>query len=360
MDKKIILKPVRNSGFIFEKEQEKDYIKKRCFNPDMPLGAESPLDEPPVVFEDGHGWHNEGTRAEPEMQFNRHFDSYSCVIFAIAKSLVAYLNKVYGVKTTISEMYGAFVGKVKPYQGTSIKNGLEGFRIKGWVKDEDYPFTPETTLKQFFAKPPLEIQIKAKGKLTKWKVHWEQIAYSGNVDHGLIISSLRKTPVIGTGFAWASYYGEGIYYDYNNQANHAFLIDDWADEKDYDLIAYDNYPQDNQFDTDSKAEEFEKKLARNYKIWSAHRVWLTPVNNSIISKIMDYFVRLKNGTIYWGKSNTNKIQMITKENAGFAAITHIMRKDGESAINIDDDKLKDYEITEEFFGKEELGINKKL
>lgn len=75
---------------------------------------------------------------------------------------------------------------------------------------------------------------------------------------------------------------------------------------------------------------------------------------------MDYFVRIKNGTIYWGKKNTNKIQMITKENAGFAAITHIMRKEGENTINIDDDKLKDYEITEEFFGKEELGISKKL
>jgi hypothetical protein len=75
---------------------------------------------------------------------------------------------------------------------------------------------------------------------------------------------------------------------------------------------------------------------------------------------MDFFRRLSNGAIYWGKGGTNKIQKITPENAGLAAITHIMRRAGEDTKNISDDELKDYEQTEEFFGNSELGINKDL
>ena len=84
-------------------------------------------------------------------------------------------------------------------------------------------------------------------------------------------------------------------------------------------------------------------------------------NNSIIKKIMDFFVRLKNGAIYWGKKDTHKIQKITPENAGLAAITHIMRKEGENTKNISDEELKNYEVTEEFFGTSaKLGVSKNL
>jgi len=342
-------KPVKNSGLIYEEDDPKDYI----------LGSTSPLKSPPIIFPDGHGWHNETIRAKSEMQFNNHFDSYSCVIFTIAKGLVAYLKKVYGVTTTVSEMFNAIVGGVVPNRGTTIRKGLEGFRNYGWVEDKDYPFTIETTLKQFFQKPSIEIYDKAKQKLTKWKIHWEGLETSGNVSHAKIIEELKRSIVIATGYAWSSY--KGIYYDYNQRANHAFPIDDWIEDNEHaDLLAYDSYPQDNQFDENSSDDEFVKKLGKTYRVWSAHRIWLTPVNNSLINKIMDFFVRLKNGAIFWGKRDTNKIQKITKENAGLAAITHIMRQEGVNTINIDDEALKNYVITDEFFGSDNLGINKKL
>ena len=62
---------------------------------------------------------------------------------------------------------------------------------------------------------------------------------------------------------------------------------------------------------------------------------------------MDTWLRLKNGAIYFLKSGTNKIQKITNENAGMAAITYLTRKDG--CKSIADDKLGDYEEVNNFF-----------
>lgn len=277
-EKKIIDRPIKNTGFIYQPEQPQDYI----------LGVSSPLKEPPIIFPDGHGWHE--FRAKSEMQFNRNFDSYSCTIFATAKGLVAYLAKVYGVETTVSEMFNAFYAGVIQGKGTTVRQALESFRQYGWVEDKDYPFTADTTATQFFSRPPIKIQIKAKGKLTDWIVRWEQLDYSSNVPHSKIIEALKRTPVICSGYAWASYYGEGIYRDYNNQANHCFLDDDWADNPQYDLIACDTYPQDFQYDENSEDSEFVKKLSKDFRIWSAHRIWLEPINK----KKLNFLINFKN------------------------------------------------------------------
>jgi len=264
-------KEIKNSGFIFEKENTKDYI----------LGANSPLKNPPVMFNDGHGWSS--FRKGGEMQFNDKFDTFSCVVFSIGKALVAYLAKRYGIITSVAEMFNAFFADTIPGVGTTVRKGMESYRKYGWVKDEVYPFTAETTKKQYFSRPPLEIQIKAKGKLTKWKVNWEAIDRSGNVSHKKIKDALRYTPVICSGYAWASQ--NGIYKDYGNTPNHLFLVDDWADNEKYDLLAYDSYPADRKFDTNSKPEEFVKKLSKDYRIWSAHRIWLEPVEDNLFNKI---------------------------------------------------------------------------
>ena len=75
-------------------------------------------------------------------------------------------------------------------------------------------------------------------------------------------------------------------------------------------MAYDTYPQDSQFDTNSPDEEFVKKLAKSYKIWSAHRIWLTPINQSInislITKLKSMFqkiVRDIHGSFWFIKDN---------------------------------------------------------
>ena len=357
MLKEIIINEVENSGFEFEKPNRKDFHSKEFLGSKEPmLGKISALEEPPIIFDNGIGWKQVALDyGIPEIQYNKNFDTYCCVIYGIAKAICYYLFKVYGIRITISEMYNAFYAGVVKNRGTSVRKGLESFRTAGWVEDKEYPFTDDMTINEFFKEPPKEIKLLANGKLTKWNFHWEVISR----DLPNIFDKYKRTLVILSGFAWASYLGEGVYHDYNNQANHLFLGLE-ALPNGNNLID-DTYPKDKD-DTDIHKEEMFKELHKTFNYGSAHRCWLTPVNNnSIIKKIMDFFVRLKNGAIYWGKKDTHKIQKITPENAGLAAITHIMRKEGENTKNISDEELKNYEVTEEFFGtSSKLGVSKNL
>ena len=351
MFKRKVINKVKNNGFIFEEDNPKDYVSALGAVPTTPLAS------PKIIFPSGHGWHDETVRAKAEMQFNRNFDSYSCVIFTISKALVAYLKKVYGVEVSVAEMFNAHVGLVRPNYGTTVRNGLEGFRKNGWVEDSVYPFTKDTTLQQYFATPPKSIFLKAEGKLTEWKVNWEVIDTSGNVNHSLIKESLKVAPVVASGFAWASYYGEGVYYDYNYQANHAFLIDDYADAKDHDLLVYDSYPLDNNFDEDSEDDEFVKKLAKNYRVWSAHRVWLTPVNpevnHSLISKLLNMFKKISRDTHggLWFIKDNKKQKIENWLHLAGALVDEI----GVEKNNLTDEELDKIEDTK-FFGSFQIFV----
>lgn len=276
-EKKIVIKKVTKSGVIIEDPKPENYSK------DLTLGGIiSPLIPPSIIFKDGHG--HLKYQGKPEMQFNRLFDTYSCVIFTIAKAITYNLKERYNIDTTISEMYNAYWAGVVNGRGTTINKGMESFRTKGWVKDEDYPFTAETTLRQFQQMPPVEIVNKATKELTKWKFHWEVIGK----DHDSIIEALKRTVVVLTGFAWASYYGEGVYFDYDNQANHAFLGVDWKLNK--NIIVDDSYPRDNRYDDNSTPDEFIKELDKSFKFGSAHRCWLEPIlplpNNKTLTNII--------------------------------------------------------------------------
>jgi hypothetical protein len=305
-DKKIIIIPVSNS-VIPEDTQSKDYnanddgilveqVPGKVINveDEKPMGGViTPLIPPSIIFKDGHG--HLKYQGAPEMQFNRLFDSYSCVIYTIAKAICYNLRERYNIDITISEMFNAYYANVRQGVGTTIRAGMESFRLHGWVEDKDYPFTAETTLKQFQQQPPIEIVNKATGELTKWKFNWEVLGR----DHNSIKENLKRTVICGTGFAWASYYGEGVYYDYNNPANHAFLIVDYKinDKGGINLIADDSYPRDNRFDDDSTPDEFIKELDASYSMGSCHRVWLTPVlpqpnNKTLINKITNMFLKI--------------------------------------------------------------------
>jgi hypothetical protein len=284
MTKKIIIKEVKNSGVIIENVRPENY------STDLTIGGTlSPLDPPSIIFPDGHG--HLKYQGAPEMQFNRNFDTFSCVIFTIAKAICYNLKERYNIDITISEMFNAYYAGVRAGIGTTINNGMESFRTKGWVEDKDYPFTINTTLQQFQQCPPIAIVNKATGQLTKWKFNWEAIGK----DHDSIIEALKRTVVVLTGFAWASYYGEGVYYDYNNQANHAFLGGDYKVNGNY--LIDDSYPRDNRFDDDSTPDEFIKELDKSFKFGSAHRVWLTPIlpfpkNLSLINIIKNMFIKI--------------------------------------------------------------------
>jgi len=294
----LIIKKVTKSGVIIEQ------IKAENYTIDQTLGGTlTPLTPPSIIFKDGHG--HLKYQGKPEMQFNRKFDSYSCVIFTIAKAICYNLKERYGIDTDISEVYNAFYAGVINGRGTTINKGMESFRKHGWVRDIDYPFTADMTLRQFQSQPPIAIVNKATKELTKWEFHWEVLGK----DHDSIIEALKRTVIVATGFAWASYFGEGVYYDYNNPANHAFLIVDYKDNK--NLIADDSYPRDNRFDEDSTPDEFIKELDKTYQFGSAHRCFLTPIlpapkNNSIINIIKSMFNRITrdiHGGLWFVKNN---------------------------------------------------------
>lgn len=264
----LIIKKVTKSGVIVEPIKPENYVTDAILG-----GTITPLTPPSVIFPDGHG--HLKYQGKPEMQFNRKFDSYSCVIFTIAKAVCYNLKERYNIDITISEMFNAFFAGVIQGRGTTINNGMESFRKHGWVSDADYPFTAETTLRQFQAQPPIAIVNKATGELTKWKFNWEAIGK----DHLTVSKNLQRTVAVGTGFAWASYYGEGVYFDYNNPPNHAFLIVDYKinDKGGINLIVDDSYPRDNRYDDDSTPDEFIKELDASFNLGSCHRCWLEPV-----------------------------------------------------------------------------------
>ena len=169
---------------------------------------------------------------------------------------------------------------------------------------------------------------------------------------------MRKAPVIGSGFAWSSYYGEGVFYDYNNRANHAFLIDDFEDGKpDHDLLAYDTYPFDKKWDENSPDEEFVKKLAKSYRVWSAHQIFLTPINtninHSLISKLKSMFNKISRDSHggLWFIKDGKKQKIENWLHFAGAVVDEIGVKNN----NISDEKLSKL-VDNKFFGKQKVFI----
>lgn len=285
----LIIKRVTNSGVIVEDPEPEDYLG----------GISSPLIPPSIIFKDGHG--HLKYQGRPEMQFNRNFDTFSCVLFTIAKGLCYYLKERYKISITISEMYNAFFAGVVNGKGTSVRSGMESFRKWGWVEDSVYPLTPETTLKQFQQMPSQIIIKQGKDKLTKWNFHWEVL----EKDHDSIINNLQRTVVLLVGFAWA--YKDGIYYTTGDPANHMFTGVDYKDNK--NIIVDDSYPRDNRYDNDSTPDEFIKELDASYKFSGAYRCWLTPVNTppknfsltNIINSMFSKIVRSTTGGLFFVK-----------------------------------------------------------
>lgn len=290
--KKLIVDEVKNSGLVMENPDKKDYHSKLFKDSDaIMIGAVSPLEDAPVIFPDSKGWEKVAkSYGFPERQFNRNFDTYSCVVFAIAKAICYYLYKRYGIKTTISEMYNAFYAGVVPEQGTSIRKGMESFRKYGRVSDRDYPFTKKTTSREYYSKPPSTIKIMAEGKLTEWNFHWEVVPpYLKNIN-----KQYKRTPVVLTGFAWAAYYGSGVYYDNNAPANHAFLGLELLDNG--NNLCDDTYPKNgDKYREILTKEDMFKELSKSYDYGSAHACWLTPTNKTkktLLNYIISMFKKI--------------------------------------------------------------------
>jgi hypothetical protein len=172
-------------------------------------------------------------------------------------------------------MYNAFYAGVVANRGTTIEKGMESFRKHGWISDEKYPFTSEITMEQFFKEPPQTIQIEAEGVLTEWEFHWEVLPRNLKA----IFEAYKRTPVVLIGFAWASYYGEGVFFDNGNPANHAFL--GLEPKENGNNLIDDTYPRD-RGDLELTKDDMLKELHSSFAYGGAWRVWLTPKKKEVL------------------------------------------------------------------------------
>lgn len=259
----------RKGGVIFEMPKQEDYV----------FGGVTGYARTPI-FPDGHGWIK--YQRPEERQFNKNFDSFSCVSFACLKALSYFIKERYGLDMDFSERFTAVMSGTIRGRGNSVRNVLESIRTDGFVLESDYPSMTDTmTEDEWFVPIPASVKKKGLENLKQWKINWETLTISDNVPHTQIYEGLKSAPVITTGFAWASYYGNpddiGIYHDYNYQANHCFLLCDWQKPTDWDVLADDSYPQDNRSDDAIVDEEFLKRLAPDYRLWSSHQIFCEPI-----------------------------------------------------------------------------------
>jgi hypothetical protein len=291
-EKDIIIKPVKNSGLIVEAPRPEDWV----------FGGVSGATGP-VIFPDGHGWFK--FRPTSENQRNRNFDSFSCVTFSCLKSLSYYIKACYGLDMDFSERFTAVMSGTVPGRGNSIRNVLESIRKQGFVLESDYPsMTDSMTEAQWFAYPPKSVRDKALKNLERWKIEWE-VLYTGNpVPHTQIIEAQKKAVPIITVFAWASYYGEGVYLDYNYPANHATTSPEHEDnDPQVDVVVDDSYQQDFGDDAGTN-EEYLKRLAKTFKIHSAHIITAQPkqITLPLLTKLkimLINFFRQANGAFWF-------------------------------------------------------------
>lgn len=348
-DKVIHARPRVNSGVILEPVKDTDYI----------MGGFSPFAGLyPVIFPNGHGWLT--IQRPEEKQYNsRGFDSYSCVTFASLKALSYYFKVKFGMDMDFSERFTAVMSGTVPGQGNSVRNVLESIRKDGFVLESDYPsMSEDMTQAEWFAPIPQSIKDIGKKNMERWAIHWEALSSSQDVPHDLIKEALKHAPVIVTGFAWASYYGEGIFKDYNNQANHCFDNVDFSDtDPQWDILADDTYPLD-PGDPAPTQDEFLKKLDKTYRIWSAHRIWAeeiaTPKTDlTLLNKIRMAFKKISR-TVHGGLVFIKKLadgnygyqEIKTVDDLAGALIDEV----GVEKNNLSDDFIKTL-IPTKFFGK---------
>lgn len=349
MSNKLIIEEVKNNGFIFEEDKEEDYKSTLHEVIGEPvIGAISPLEKSPIIFGNSIGWKQVALDyGNPELQFNRHFDTYSCVIFAIAKALCYFVYKQYGIRITIAEMYNAFFGQVIPNKGTTIRKGMEGFRKYGWVEDKEYPFTAETTAEEFFGAPPESIKVLAGKTLTEWDFHWEVVpkVLSG------IIQQYQRTPVVLTGYTWAYNVvnGKYMYYDNGRKANHCFVgLEETPEGNNF---CDDTYPKNSRYREKVEKDELFKELYKNFQYGSAHCCWVTPKGDTkikLINFVKNMFEKIARDTHggFWFIKD-NKKQSITD---WVSMLGSIIDEVGVKKNNLTDDELSaipDYK----FFGK---------
>jgi len=272
-----------------------------------------------------------------QLQKNRNFDTWSCTVFSTLKSLQYYFKAKYGLDFDFSENFTAVMSGVKYGTGNSYRNVLESIRKDGWLLEIEWPFLPMETKEEYFKPIPSSLKEKAKKHLLKWKVKWEDIGY-WNVNHDEIKRYLKKSPVLLSGYAWKKN-SRGIYFESGEKANHAFLC---VDFEGYYPIIDDSYIDGFEYKENPSNKEFIKKLDKNFRFWSAHRLIVEPLfEESLINKFINMLkkiVRDVHGGFWFIKDNKKQ-----KIDTPIAILASIADEFGVRTLNDEDlTKTPDY------------------
>lgn len=141
-----------------------------------------------VLVVDGH-WTK---KPLPELQRNRHGDTFMCVSFSL-NSDHEFIHLVrYNEEINKSDMFlGKGSGTIRG-RGNSKSTVAEWNRLNGFVWEQEYPYTPETTLDQAYASLSGELLAKGKKNLDFYDFGYKWLP--GNTQ-AQILEGLKYSPV---------------------------------------------------------------------------------------------------------------------------------------------------------------------
>lgn len=343
---------MKNYGVIIEEPKPEDYI----------LGEVSPL-ENKVIFPDGHGWGD--YLPTPEPQFNDGLETMSCVSQSANNCLEILWKCFFNIERNNSDRFTAKLsGTTK--SGNSQNNVAESLRkIDGFVDEATWPFSKTITdWDTFYSSIPGIVKDKGKKNLESWEIKHEWVRYTKEN----FKNALKYAPIQAIGYAWSKD-DNGIYHDYGNNPNHAFVIFDYVDGEYW--LAFDSYPTD--YNDDNVLEqEYIKKLDWNFYFGFAKQYKIYPIlkkNETLWQKLsrlllkivfnftsmLKYLYRDKNtGAYYFVKkvNNVPKKEKLTDENGVKMIMTILAENFG--AKQTDWGELSKYQ-NYEFFGSKAGG-----
>ncbi len=154
---------------------------------DHVLGATGP--EWDRVNPGGH-WTN---LIAPEDQKNRFGDTYMCTAFSLCSALEFVYKKRYGEEINLSDIFvGIGSGNERGY-GNSKRAPAEFVRTKGFLFENEYPYTQDMTLDQVYAQPSKTLFILAAKRILSHETGYKLLSDNSinSIKDGLEFSPVR-------------------------------------------------------------------------------------------------------------------------------------------------------------------------
>lgn len=226
---------------------------------------------------------------EPECEIQKSTDGddrMNCVSNSESNARKLLMLRKFNININPSQRFRAKMSGTTR-RGNSLYAVADSARHHGFVEDVDWPENVNLNWYQYYMEIPTKVKEKGVKTTLQFDVNYEQVPTT----HSALMDNLRYAPIQVIGYAWAS--KDGIYYDYGNRPNHAFLLVGYVKGKYW--IVYDSYPTDYQIDNNSTKQEFIKHLDWDFKFSDAllYTIKLKQPETSWLYKIINMLKNLK-------------------------------------------------------------------